>query len=48
MPAITPDQLPLPLADKTWAAHKLPQLVATPYVLPHTVPATWVLQMSDE
>ena len=47
MPAITPDQLPLPLADKTWTAHK-PQLAATPYVRPHTVPATWVLQMSVE
>jgi hypothetical protein len=32
MPAITPEVLPPPLADKTWTAHKLPQLVATPYV----------------
>ena len=47
MPAITPDEDPLPIEFKTWTAHSVHDL-ATPYVLPHAVPETWVLGMSCE
>ena len=41
MPAITPESVPLPLQSSTRTGMIVAPL-ATPYVVPPTVPATWV------
>ena len=47
IPAITVADVPDPRLLRTLTAHNFPQL-ATPYVLPQIVPATWVLRYEKE
>ena len=47
IPAITVADVPDPRLLRTLTAHNFPQL-ATPYVSPQIVPATWVLRYEKE